>query len=76
MVQFGAFSSTELASVEWSKLAKAFPSDMSGKGKAVESVDRNGKTLYRTAVSGFSSRDAAVAFCAKLKAAGHDCLVK
>lgn len=76
VVQFGAFSSTELAASEWAKLAKAYPSEMSGKGKLVESVERNGKTLFRGAVSGFASRADAVAFCAKLKADGKACIVR
>jgi hypothetical protein len=76
LVQFGAFSSHALAGDEWSKLAGQFPSDMAGKGKVVESVERNGKTLYRGAVSGFASHADAAAFCAKLKAAGRDCIVR
>ena len=76
LVQFGAFSSTELAGSEWAKLAKAYPAQMAGKGKAVEPVARDGKTLFRGAVSGFASRADAVAFCAKLKADGKACLVK
>ena len=74
--QFGAFSSTALASSEWTKLAKAYPSEMSGKGRLVESVERDGKTLFRGAVSGFASRPDAVAFCAKLKADGKACIVR
>jgi outer membrane biosynthesis protein TonB len=76
VVQFGAFSSAALASSEWAKLAKAYPELMSGKGKLVESVERDGKTLYRGAVSGFGSRPDAAAFCAKLKADGKACIVK
>jgi len=76
VVQFGAFSSTDLAGSEWAKLAKAYPSEMAGKGKLVESVARDGKTLFRGAVSGFASRTDAVAFCAKLKADGKACIVR
>ncbi len=76
MAQFGAFSSSALAASEWAKLAKAYPSDMAGKGRLVESVDRDGKTLYRAAVSGFASRADAVAFCARLKADSRACIVK
>jgi cytoskeletal protein RodZ len=76
VVQFGAFSSAALAGTEWSKLAKAYPSEMTGKGKLVESVDKDGKTLFRGAVSGFASRTDAVAFCAKLKTDGKACIVK
>ncbi|HEY4031861.1 MAG TPA: SPOR domain-containing protein [Caulobacteraceae bacterium] len=76
IVQFGAFSSAALASSEWAKLAKAYPSQMSGKGRLVETVERNGKTLFRGAVSGFAVRTDAVAFCAKLKADGKSCIVR
>jgi len=76
VVQFGAFSSAALASSEWAKLATAYPEMMSGKGKLVESVDRDGKTLFRGAVSGFASHADAVAFCAKLKADGKSCIVR
>jgi len=76
IVQFGAFSSAELASSEWTKLHAAYPSEMSGKGKLVESVQRDGKTLFRGAVSGFALKTDAVAFCAKLKADGRACIVK
>ena len=37
--------------------------------------ERDGRTLYRTAFTGFAREDAQ-AFCAALKAAGHTCLVK
>ena len=76
MVQIGAYSSSALAGKGWSDIAAAFPGDMSGKGKLVEGVDKDGKTLYRAAVSGFASRADAVAFCAKLKDAGRACIVK
>jgi hypothetical protein len=76
VVQFGAFSSAALASSEWTKLAGAYPSEMSGKGRLVETVAHDGKTLYRGAVSGFATRADAVAFCAKLKADGKACIVR
>jgi cytoskeletal protein RodZ len=76
VVQFGAFSSAALASSEWTKLAGAYPSAMSGKGRLVETVQRDGKTLFRGAVSGFAAKADAVAFCAKLKADGKACIVR
>ncbi len=76
LVQFGAFSSSELAASEWAKLAKAYGSAMSGKGRVVEPVSHDGKTLFRGEVSGFVTRADAVAFCAKLKADGKACMVK
>lgn len=74
-VQFGAFSSEAVAATEWKKLAKAYPSDLAGKGDLIEPVERNGKTLYRAAAV-FDAKAAAVAFCAKLKADGRACLVR
>ena len=49
---------------------------MGGKGKRVEQLSKDGKTLYRAYITGFSSRDAATAFCGKLKADGRACFVK
>ncbi len=66
-VQIGAFSSQDLADKGWND---------AGKGKSVEKVDKDGKTLFRTQVTGFASRGDATAFCDKLKAAGKACFVK
>jgi len=76
MVQIGAFSSASLADKGWSDAASVAPGLAAGKGKKVETVDKDGKTLFRTSVTGFASREAAAAFCAQLKAAGKSCFVK
>jgi hypothetical protein len=76
VVQIGAYSSAALASKGWSDIAAAYPTDMAGKGKLVETVDRDGKTLWRGAVSGFASHADAVTFCAKLKTDGKACIVR
>lgn len=76
MVQIGAFSSQALADKGWSDAAGVAPGLAAGKGKKVETVDKDGKTLFRTSVTGFASRDAATAFCDRLKAAGKSCFVK
>lgn len=75
-VQIGAFSSQALADKGWSDAAATAPGMAAGKGKRVEAVDRDGKTLYRTTVTGFASRTDAAAFCDRLKAAGKSCFVK
>ena len=49
---------------------------MDGKTKAVQVVDKDGTTFYRTSVAGFASHADAVSFCMQLKAAGKSCLVK
>jgi cytoskeletal protein RodZ len=75
-VQIGAFSSQALADKGWNDAAGIAPGAAAGKGKSVEKVDVNGKTLFRTQVTGFKSRADATAFCDKLKAAGKACFVK
>lgn len=75
-VQVGAVTSTELADKTWNEAIKAAGGLGSGKGKAIEKVERDGKTLYRTGVTGFASRADAQAFCAKLQGAGKSCFVR
>jgi hypothetical protein len=75
-VQIGALSSTVLADKAWSDAARIAPGMAAGKGKRVEAIDKNGATLYRTAVTGFASRAEAKAFCDALTAAGKSCFVK
>ncbi|HXQ17895.1 MAG TPA: SPOR domain-containing protein [Caulobacteraceae bacterium] len=75
-VQIGAFSSAALAEKGWGDVAALAPAGMAGKGRKVEPVSKDGKTFYRTYVTGFAGRDAAQAFCDRLKAAGKACFVK
>ncbi|MGA0604629.1 SPOR domain-containing protein [Phenylobacterium sp. VNQ135] len=74
VVQIGAVSSIALADKAWSEAVGI--AGGSGKGKSVEKIERNGGTLYRTAVTGFASREDAAAFCNRLKAAGKSCFVR
>jgi hypothetical protein len=76
VVQIGAFSSQSLADKEWSKAAAVAPAAMAGKGKRVVEVTKDGETLYRTAITGFASRDQAQALCDRLQAAGGSCFVR
>ena len=75
-VQIGAFSSQALADKGWNDAAHIAPGAAAGKGKKVEAIQKGGATLYRTQVTGFSSRAAAQAFCSQLQAAGKSCFVK
>ncbi len=75
-VQIGAFSSQSLADKGWVDAAKLAPGMAAGKGKQVQEVEVQGKTLYRTAVTGFASRADADAFCGRLKAAGKACFTR
>lgn len=75
-VQIGAFSSNAQAEKGWNAVARVSPSKMLGKGKRVETIEKDGTTFYRTFVTGFASREDASAFCDDLKSAGKSCLVK
>lgn len=75
-VQIGAVSSPALADKTWDEAVAVAPGLAAGKGKGVEKVEKNGKTLYRTSVTGFATRAQAQAFCDKLKADGKACFVK
>ncbi len=76
LVQIGAFSSESLADQEWSKAAAIAPGAMAGKGKRVVPLIKDGATLYRTSITGFATRDQAVALCDRLQAAGGSCFVR
>jgi len=76
VVQIGAFSSERLADQAWNGAAEVAPGAMAGKGKHVTAMEKDGVTLYRTAITGFASRDAATALCAKLQASGKSCFVR
>ncbi len=76
-VQIGAFQSMDIANKQYANVASSYGLFLGGTAKHVEKVDAaNGSTLYRTAFTGFASKDKAHAFCDALKAAGRDCLVK
>ena len=75
-VQIGAFSSQSLADKGWIDAAKLAPGMTAGKGKSSQAVEVSGKTLYRTAVTGFKSKEDAEAFCSALKAAGKSCFTR
>jgi hypothetical protein len=72
--QIGAFSTSALADKGWTEIAAFDHHDMAGKGKQVESTTHDGRTFYRTVVTGFSSEAAAQAFCKKLTDAHKPCI--
>jgi hypothetical protein len=74
--QIGSFTSAALADKGWRDTVAFAPAVMAGKGKQVQPASVNGKTYYRTFVTGFPSRAAAEAFCGKLTAAKKPCIVK
>lgn len=76
MVQIGAFDSTETANKQYASVASSYGLFLSGTSKHIEKVETPKGTFYRTGFAGFSSAEKARSFCAALKAAGHDCIVK
>ncbi|HEY1561029.1 MAG TPA: SPOR domain-containing protein [Caulobacteraceae bacterium] len=76
VVQIGAFSSETLANKSWDGAAGVAPGAMAGKGKHIAPMSKDGATLYRVAITGFSNRADAQALCAKLTAAGRTCFVR
>jgi len=76
LVQIGAFTSAALAEKGWNDTALILPGRMAGKTSKVEKAERDGKTFYRSFVGGFASHADAVSFCASLKAAGKQCMVR
>lgn len=74
LVQIGAFDSDAIAQSEWGRVAGKHGALFSGKGQVIQKHSANGRTFYRARVAGFESRAEAQAFCAKLKAAGTDCI--
>lgn len=75
-VQIGAFSSEAIAMREYAAVAGSFPQFASGASRRVEEVQTSGgQTVYRTTFQGLSA-ERARAFCAALRAAGRDCLVR
>lgn len=74
-VQIGAFSTEALAQKQWRLATQTAPGSMAGKGRSITPVERDGSTLYRTAITGFGSREEARAACAKLTAGGLTCFV-
>lgn len=76
IVQIGAFTSPDIATTEYNKLASSYGLFLGGTSKRVEKVETPTGTYYRTSFVGFATPDKAHAFCAALKAANHDCFVK
>ena len=76
VVQIGAFSSDALAHKGYADVATAMGGQMGGKVRHIQPLQRDGKTLFRTWVSGFASHADARAFCDALKAKGKTCITK
>jgi cell division protein FtsN len=75
VLQIGSYKSHDEAEASW-KIYKAKHALAASHGDSVKQVDLGAKgTWYRLRIGGFESKDAAEAFCAKLKASGGDCIL-
>lgn len=77
-VQLGSFSSENLSSQTWTKLANSYPSLFSGKKSFIQKVDFKGKgVLYRLQVGSFNDKVAAREFCTKFiaKTGQNNCFI-
>ena len=74
VVQIGAFSTEDLARKAYQEAAAK--SGASGKAMRLVPIDKNGQTLWRVAMTGFTNKESADAACGRLKAAGRPCFVR
>lgn len=74
LVQLGAFDSAEIAAAEWARLSSRYGDYLGDKSRVIEAVERNGRTLYRLRVQGFTDGGDTGRLCSALKAKGQDCM--
>lgn len=73
MVQLAAVSSEHAAQGEWHRLQKRLPDLLEGRRLALQHADRDGKTVWRIRIGGFSDVAEATAFCGKVRAKRENC---
>lgn len=74
VLQIGSYKSSDEAEASW-KAYKAKHAAAASHADSIKQADLGAKgTWYRLRIGGFESKDAAIAFCAKLKADGGDCI--
>jgi hypothetical protein len=77
MVQVAATRSRALARSTFGDMQKKYPQLLSGRDPLILRIDLGPKGIfYRVNIGGFENRGDAIEFCASLKNAGQDCLVK
>ena len=77
IIQVGSLPSREEAEKHWKALAAKQIALLGGRQPALVQADLGARGIYtRVLLTGFTEQAGAAALCAKLKAAGTDCLVK
>ena len=74
-IQLAAFDNQQAAEQDWGKLAERIPGLFDGHRPEVARAQIAGRTVYRLRTSGFTTAEAAGAFCGKVRAKGGDCSV-
>jgi hypothetical protein len=75
VVQLGAFSKASSADAAWKTMSKRTAA-LSGYDHSASKVQVNKASVYRLAVSGFTSRDDAGRVCAQVRSSGGACFVR
>lgn len=73
-VQLAALRAEADAMATWKRISGKHAKLLDGMQPAVTRADTSNGVFYRLRVGGFASRGEADAFCARLKAAGQDCI--
>lgn len=73
-IQIGAMPSKEGAIRQLERARSAEPSLLASVANHMETVEKNGATLYRARFAGFATKDAAWGACARLKRSDFACL--
>lgn len=77
VIQVGSLPSRDEAERHWKALSAKQAALLAGRQATLVQADLGAKGLYtRVLLTGFADQAGAAALCAKLKAAGSDCLVK
>lgn len=74
-VQLGAYSSAARADAAWTTVAKQNAA-LAKRGPSTSRVTANKASLYRLAVSGFTSREDASRVCTQVRSGGGSCFVR
>lgn len=76
LVQISASTSRAQAQASLDSLKRSLPALAAGHETLIESTSVDGQTFYRALFGGFAGAAEARSFCAALKAAGGDCLIR
>ncbi len=74
MVQLAAVPTKRGAEAEWARLRKQMPDELRGRRPTIARSEHEKRTYWRVRTGGFADVSQAVAFCERVRAAGHDCM--